>query len=214
MFLQKTRALEKEVEKMLNKILKMGMVLKEAASMYFINDFEGFQHYVKESDRLESEVDHIRKDIELSLYNDMLIPESRGDILKLLETLDDVADCVEKLILEFDIEKPEFPEDIIPDLLKVADLSCSCIEKLIQAVSSFFSAKQETGGYIQQVKFFESEIDRHEEEIKRKIFTGGLVQELARKLQLKMFIEQIADISDFAEDVCERLTISSVKRSI
>ncbi|MDC7225330.1 MAG: DUF47 family protein [Spirochaetales bacterium] len=214
MFLQKTKVLEKETEKLLGKILKMGLVLKEAAYAYFDDDYENFHHFVQESDRLESDVDHIRKDIELSIYGDMLIPESRGDVFKLLEALDDVADCIENVILEYDIERPEFPADISADMIKVVELSYSCIEKLLQAVAAFFINAEKTSGYIQEVKFYEGEIDRYEESIKRKIFSGGGVTELAHKIQLRYFIEQTADISDYAEEVCERLAISRVKRSI
>lgn len=214
MFLQKTIALEQDTEKLLNKILKLGLVLKEAAEAYFKDDMETFHHFVVESDKLESEVDHIRKDIALSLYGDMLIPESRGDVFRLLESLDDVADCIEKVLLEYDIERPQFPSDIAQDMLKVADLSYLCIEKLVQAVSAFFLNFEKTSGYIQEVKFFESEIDRYEESIKRKIFSGKSVERLSERLQLRYFIEQTADISDFAEEVCESLTISIVKRSI
>ena len=67
---------------------------------------------------------------------------------------------------------------------------------------------------IQEVKFYESEIDRYEESIKRKIFTGETVNELASKLQLKSFVEEAADISDFAETVCDSLAIALVKRSM
>lgn len=214
MFLRKTKALEKDTDKLLKSVLKMGMVLNEATISYFSTDCENFTHYVRESDALESEVDKIRKDIELSLYSDMLIPESRGDVLGLLEAIDDVADCIEKVILEFDIERPVFPPPLDVEMLKAADLSCKCIERLVQAVTAFFTNIEETGTYIQQVKFYESEIDRLEENFKRKVFSGGLVEELAVKLQLRYFMEEVADISDFAEDVCERLTISTVKRSI
>ncbi len=214
MFLQKTKTLEKDIEKLLNKILKLGLVLKEAAIAYFGGDLVSFMHYVKESDRLESDVDHIRKDIELSLYSNMLIPDSRGDVFRILESLDDVADCIERVLLEYDIERPRFPDDVVSDMLKVADLSCSCIEKLVQAVTAFFISSEKTTGYIQEVKFYESEIDRYEESITRRIFTGLPEENLAQKIQLRYFISNTGDISDFAEDVCESLAISIVKRSI
>ena len=139
MFMQKTKALEKDVEKLLNKVLRLGLVFKEAANSYLNDHCDDFRHYVEESDRLESDIDHIRKDIELSLYGDMLIPESRGDVFRLLESLDDVADCIEKVLLEYDIEKPEFPPELSGDMLRVAELSYSCIEALVQAVTAFFS---------------------------------------------------------------------------
>ena len=214
MFLRKTRALEKETDKLLKCLLEMGLVLNNAAPVYFRGDMDEFRHYVDESDRLETEVDHIRKDIELSLYSNMLIPESRGDVLGILEALDDVADCIEKVILEFDIERPVFPGTLADDMIKAAEQSYKCIEKLVHAVTAFFTNVEQTESYIQQVKFFESEIDRLEENFKRKVFGGELVDDLAVKLQLRCFIEEVADISDFAEDVCERLTLSAVKRSI
>ncbi len=214
MFMQKTKKLENETKKILNNILEMGLVLKEAAVAYFDGDMDRFRHHVKVSDKLETEVDHIRKDIELSLYTDMLIPESRGDVFRLLESLDDVADSIEKVILEYDIERPDFPEVVIPDMLKVAELSCRCIEKLVQAISAYFTNTEKTSSYIQEVKFYESQIDDYEESIKRKIFNGGLINDLSVKLQLRYFIEQTADISDYAESVCESLSISTVKRII
>jgi predicted phosphate transport protein (TIGR00153 family) len=214
MFLQKTKRLQSETGNLLSKIHKIGLVLKEAAYAYFKGDMESFSHFVEESNTLESEIDHIRKTIELSLYSDMLIPESRGDVFRLLESLDDVADCVEMVLREYDIEKPVFPEEIIPDMLQVADLSCRCIEKLVQAVSAYFTNTEKTSSYVQEVKFCESEIDRYEESIKRKIFSGDYVKDLAVKLQLRYFIEQTGNISDYAEEVCERLAISIVKRSI
>lgn len=214
MFLQKTKRLEKDTGKLLNKINRIGLVLNEAAKTYFRGDLENFSHFVKESDKLESDVDHIRKDIELSLYSDMLIPESRGDVFLLLESLDDVADSVESVLREYDIEKPEFPEQIVAEMLQVAELTHRCIEKLVQAVSAYFTSTEKTSSYVQEVKFCESEIDRYEESIKRKIFTGGYIDDLAVKLQLRYFIEETAAISDHAEVVCERLAISIVKRSI
>ncbi len=214
MFMQKTKALEKDTDRLINKILKMGLVLKEAAYAFFYGEQDKFKHFVGEGCELESEVDHIRKGIELSLYSDMLIPESRGDVFKLLEALDDVADCIEKVLLEYDIEKPVFPESIVPDMIKVVELTFNCIEVLVQAVTSYFTSVEKTSSYIQQVKFYENQIDNYEQEIKRKIFSSGAVADLASKIQLRYFIEQTADISDFAEDVCERLTIALVKRDI
>ena len=214
MFMNKTKALEKEVEKLLQRLTEMALLLNSAIPAYFKKNFEDFEHFVAESDRLETEVDHIRKDIEMSLYSNMLIPESRGDVLGILEALDEVADCIEKVVLEFDIQKPEIPEPIAEDFLKIAELSTRCIEKLIFAVTDFFKSSDHVNILIQEVKYCESEIDRLEEGVKRKAFSGGSVSGLAVKLQIKGFAEQLCDISDFAEDVCERLMLSAIKRSI
>ncbi|MDC7126991.1 MAG: DUF47 family protein, partial [Spirochaetales bacterium] len=98
MLLQNTKKLEKETEEFIDKFIRIALVFEEAVKSYFSGNSESFSHYIQESDKLESDVDHIRKDIELSLYSKMLIPESRGDVFKILESMDDVADQVEWLI--------------------------------------------------------------------------------------------------------------------
>ena len=108
MIFKKTRVLEKDTDKLLTKILDIGMSFREGLNEYFNGRADSFSQYVDKCDALESEVDHIRKDIEHNLYTDMLIPESRGDVLGLLEALDDVVDETADVILKFDIEKPKF----------------------------------------------------------------------------------------------------------
>ena len=50
--------------------------------------------------------------------------------------------------------------------------------------------------------------------IKRKIFSSDEYGGLAEKMQIRDFAVHIASISDEAEDVCERLSVAAIKRSI
>ena len=54
--------------------------------------------------------------------------------------------------------------------------------------------------------------DKISTRLKMAIFDGGL--DLARKAQLRNFVEHIDDLADTAEDVADRLAIYSIKRSI
>ena len=50
------------------------------------------------TDDLESEADEMRRDIEMTLYGRALLPESRGDILTILESYDRVPNAAETVL--------------------------------------------------------------------------------------------------------------------
>ena len=58
----------------------------------FASDDEAFQRRLKKVAEGEHQADDLRRSTEAILYTYALIPESRGDVLGLLETLDDVID--------------------------------------------------------------------------------------------------------------------------
>ena len=65
---------------------------------------------------------------------------------------------------------------------------------------------------IARVVTFETEADRLEWETIKKLFKSNL--DLARKLHLRELVEDIAYISDLAEDAAERLGVMIVKRPL
>ena len=66
--------------------------------------------------------------------------------------------------------------------------------------------------HMHKVMFYEKEADKISTRLKMAIFDSEL--DLARKAQLRNFVEHIDDIADTAEDVADRLAIYSIKRSI
>jgi len=61
-----------------------------------------------------------------------------------------------------------------------------------------------------QVTTFETEADRIEWETIKKLFKSDL--DLCRKLHVRELVEDIAIISDLAEDAAERVGVMAVKR--
>lgn len=87
-------------------------------------------------------------------------------------------------------------------------------EALLLASRSFLSDVHNVNAHINKVKFHEHEGDILEEKIMMMIFNGNIVDHLAEKLQLNTFINHIADISDQAELIGDKLTIFTIKREI
>ena len=86
------------------------------------------------------------------------------------------------------------------------------MEQLIFAVRSFFCDLSAVNNYIHKVYFFEREADQIGEKLRRQIF--GLDIDLARKSHLRGFAIHIEQISDYAQAVCDRLAIYTIKRQL
>ena len=48
----------------------------------------------------------------------------------------------------------------------------------------------------------------------RRAFESGELEALSFKLHIRYFAEQISSLADEAESVCERLSVSAIKRSL
>ena len=66
--------------------------------------------------------------------------------------------------------------------------------------------------YAQKVYFLEHESDRCSHNLVEEIFASS--RSLAEKIQLRQFVEGIADIADEAEDFIDQLLIFAIKRDV
>jgi predicted phosphate transport protein (TIGR00153 family) len=144
----------------------------------------------------------------------MLIPESRGDVLGLLETLDDVVDICEKVLEQFSIETPDIRDFLKSDFRELAELSASCVDEIVKAARCFFTDITMVSNYVNKVHFYEHEVDDLEEQLKRKAFSSGEIVRFSQKVHMRYFAEKIAKVSDVAQSVAERLSVYAIKRKI
>ncbi len=208
----KSKELEGEIENFLFTIQHAAMVFYEAIKDYCAGEFELFEKRSEEIRSLESKADELRREIKRKLYVHMLIPDARGDVLGLLETLDDVVDAAESIVLHFSMEMPDIPEEYRTDIIKMAEYSERTVDELVKAANAFFTDIRTTNDYINKVYFFEHEVDKIEERIKRALFKTKDIDSLSHKMHLRGFIERIADLSDLAEQVADRLSVYVIKR--
>lgn len=160
----------------------------------------------------EHRADDLRVSAERFLYERTLIPENRGDVLAILENTDEVIDHIKDSLVQFSIEMPQIPE-VLNDLwIQTTKASTNAVEQLSFAVRSFFRDLAAVNNYIHKVYFFEREADHIGERLRREIFNLDI--ELSHKSQLRFFAIQIEQISDYAQAVCDRLSIYVIKRQL
>ena len=214
LFFNQVSLLEGEIEAMLDEISQAGMIFLAAIKDYLDGNQEKFQDRLKKIMEIESDVDDKRREIRYKLYTKMLIPESRGDVLSLLENIDNVIDAMQDTLIQFDIESPDIPDSLKQEFISLADASNEAVNNTVKASRSFFKELHLVNDYINKTYFYEHEADVLESGIKKKVFSSDDYGDLAHKMHIRDFAVHIARISDEAEAVCERLSVAAIKRTI
>lgn len=210
----KTKQLEADIEGYLDRVSTSGMIFKEGVKAYIQGNKDKFDKNFSEITSLESEADTVRRDIKHKLYTYMLIPESRGDVLGLLENLDDIVDTCEKVLEQFSIETPNIREFLASDFIELAELSNSAVDEVVKGARAFFREITMVSNYVNKVHFYEHEADDVEEHLKRKAFNSPEIKKFSEKVHMRYFAEKIATVSDVSEAVAERLAVYAIKRKI
>ncbi len=214
MLFNRAKSIEGNIDKYLENILKSSLIFEQGLKEYFDGRQEDFEKRTLEIQKLESESDEIRRDIKYKLYKELLIPDARGDVLGLLETMDNVIDTAEMVMIRFSIEKPIIWPELKDDFIELTVASTKCVAELVSAARAFFREITKVADCLVKVHFWEHEADKIEERIMRKAFEGEFIDRLSLKVHMRYFAERISLLADEAEDVADRLDIYTIKRSI
>ena len=204
--------LESEIDEFLDAVSQGALVFKEAIKCFLERDTERFEENIVSIKNLESKADNLRRRIENHLYTHSLIPEHRGDVLGLLENLDNVVDVAKGTLNRFAIENPDIQMELIKDFLDLADKSTLAAESIVLASRAFFRDARAVKDHLHKVYFYEKEADKIAERLKRHIYE--LKIDLSHKMHLVQFVQHVDFLADRSEEVADRLSISAIKRNV
>jgi hypothetical protein len=207
-----TKDLVRKIDAFLDLVGESVLHFEEGLKLYLSGSEVEFNERLVIIKNSESRADELRQNIEAQLYVQTLIPESRGDVLDLLEQMDEIIDFSKSIMLDFCVEKPEIPGELHDRLRKLAEIAVDSTQALVQSARSFFYDANTVKDHLHKVKFFENESDYVSEKAKRELFELNI--SLERKLHIKHFIVSIDSISDVAEDISNRLSIAAMKRNV
>jgi predicted phosphate transport protein (TIGR00153 family) len=173
---------------------------------------EDFDFLIEQTHKVESKADDIRNEIETMMYAKVLIPESRGDILGLLEAVDQIPGLFERILYMIQTQRLKTPDSLVLDMKELIRVSLECCDLVIKQVEALFRKSEDIKPLVLTVDSNESHCDHIERRIITKIFDSDL--DPFQKLQLKELVIQIGEISDQADRVSRRLYIISIKRRV
>ena len=210
MFLKKTKKLETQIDEYLDLVIKGGLIFKLGIKSYLDNQMESFEDHLKDLRKVEETADDLRRNIEIKLYTRTLIPESRGDVLGLMESCDKVLNITAETLLEFSVEIPKLLPELKNDFLDIAESSISCLENTVSGIRAYFRNVDAVRDYVTKVQFYKKETNKTAERIKRTVFRTD--NELSFKIHTRYFTFHIERIAEESEDVCDKLSIATIKR--
>ena len=161
----------------------------------------------------ESDADNKRRKMETEMYLGAFLPNFRGDLLGIAESIDVVANKAESTADLIELQNINIPKEFIPKLIELAEKSLETYLSVKKAASSIFNDMDVANDYINKTEDLEHESDMLEKNLVRTLFRKDEI-ELAHKIQLEKLIKKLADIADQAENVSDRLQIVIFKRRV
>ncbi len=202
------------IDQFLNCVDQSLLLFKEGVKNYLYSNTENFNANLQSLANSELESDKLRRKIESTLFSQSLMPELRGDFMRLMEELDNIIDQAKKNLFQFDVEQPHIPSELFQDFIRLTQISVSAAESVIPAAKSYFTDPVNVNEKIHRVYFYEKEADLLADIIRRRIFREMPDLKLSEKFHLRYFTLHIEIISDTAEKVADLLSIMAIKRVV
>lgn len=190
-------------------------IMVDAINAYLDGDTEQLAHATSQVNRLETDADDLLRDIRELLYSGAYLPTIRGDIYKLLSSVDRVTNKIEDCLDFVNYQKPAVSSEYRQDLGRVLESSLTCYAELRRALQAFFKPKgqvEDLRKHCRQVGERESEIDSLQRALTLRIFESG--SELAEKQHMVELLSRITRISDRIENTADELELLSLKSII
>lgn len=159
----------------------------------------------------ESQADDIRRNIEVMMYAKALFPESRTDVMGLLETLDTLPNQAETVIRSIVTQCIHIPKGLHARVRELVHISSRCVDVALEGAAVLFRDFANAAATIGRVDELESQADVMEANLIRSIFSDPDIDPL-NKILLRDIVRETSAICDLAEDVGDRIRIIVAKR--
>jgi len=183
----------------------MNTYLKEGIS-------EDFQFLIEQTHKVESRADDLRDETNELMYSRALIPESREDIMALLEKVDEIPRSFEQILNMIRTQKITFPAFMNPDIQELIRVSIESCDMMAKQIDVMMKKKEGIRALMATIDQNESHCDHIERRLIIQLFESDLEPFL--KLQLKEMVVVMGEISDQADRVSKRINIMTMKGRI
>ena len=210
---RKQRQIETLIYSYLDSLRMTQTRFSEALGLCLDHSTDGtFTFLTEQTHKFESKADDIREEITTLMYGKALLPESRGDIMRLLEEVDVIPRVFERVLYMIKMQKLSIPDFIVPDIEKLVSVSLASFDLTLKQIENFLKRHREIRALVATIDYNESECDHIQRRIITRVFDSDLDPFL--KMQLKELISCIGEISDQADRVSKRVNIISMKRRV
>ena len=212
-FFKKQTEVKQMIDTYLDKVDSCIRQFRDSMMRFLVNGCtREFIWDVEKAHKFESEADDLRRKIQMTLYGKALLPDSRGDLLLLLEFYDRIPSAAEDALFLTRILCLDIPEELLEDLEKLVEINVEAYRLIRECMNTLFENPHETLYQTRGVDAKESESDRLERSIIERVFKSDMAT--GKMMLLKELVQTIGQISNRAENTADRISIVAIKRQI
>ena len=211
--LKKELGVEQQIDDFLDQVVRSGLIFKQGAEAYLMGNHTDFDRKLHEIIEVEHAGDDLRRSIQKYMYTKTLIPESREDVLQLLEDMDSLLDRFKGALWRMKIEKLAIAQCFHEDFLLLIKIVVETVETIVRCARAFFKNISAVADQLDKVYYWESESDKISTRLQMAIFRKEEMR-LSHRMLLRELARHLDKIADRAEDVADRLNIYVIKRSL
>ena len=204
------KRLEERLDAYLQQVLSSLERLKETFPACLDGTHAQQRSLINPVHELESAADDTRREIELELYAGKLLPQSRADLLALVEAMDSIPNTAENIVDFFAIQKLQVNAALHVDVDRLLLKGLEACATMSETVRLLFDDLDPIRELVAAVDKLESECDALERRLLRRVFDLDL--DLASKLHLRDFVFTLGALADQAEKTADMVLGIAVKR--
>ena len=213
-FFKKEARLKKLIFKYLDALQATRDYFAEAMTTCTGDPFcETFDFLIERTHKTESKADDIHDEINNLMYGKALIPESRGDVMGLLEMLETIPRVFERILYMIQTQKIAIPESLLLDVEELVRISLESCDDMGNQVKALFEKQDSIRTALIAIDTNESHCDHIQRRILIKLFDDDTIAPFD-KLQIKDVINRLGEISDRTLWIARRVNIMSMTRRV
>jgi predicted phosphate transport protein (TIGR00153 family) len=171
-----------------------------------------FEVLSAETHKTESRADDILEKIVSLLHEKALVPDLRGDILRLLETADELPDQFDRILSNICNQRIVLPESLNLDFRELLTVSLEACSFTLESIRSLFESGERAARLLFRADQLESQGDHIEKRIIVRIFESDW--DPLQKILLRDLTQRMGDIADSAVHVCRQVNLIVTKRRV
>ncbi|MDJ0650137.1 MAG: DUF47 family protein [Xenococcaceae cyanobacterium MO_188.B19] len=183
----KTKLLEGQIDEFLDKVGEGAIYFERGITTFLEAEkvSEACEEKLSQIIALKERCKELRRSIVNTLYSEMLIPDFRGDVLRLLTDLFSLVDAMGNNFQALMIEQGQATqmeeritqkaiELTIKEFLELVNVVVQTVQTVIISARTFFRDPKSVRDHIYQVRVYESEADKIAIRLKKRIFSTNL----------------------------------------
>jgi predicted phosphate transport protein (TIGR00153 family) len=209
----KNKELRKKLDEYLMELKESMARFDEALEYLLKNEIdEHFKTLAKKMHQHESRADDIRREIEKFMFHKSLLPETREDLLTIIEMIDKIPNEGQAVLNDFLIQKTMLFNPIKKNFLELMKNSIETFSNTLEAFNNCFEKGDEIDRLSNLVDNNESLGDSLERDMIGAVFDADI--DKAEKIIQRDFVIKLGNICDLCESAMDRIVVASIKRFV